>query len=51
MVAPIPCGFSFKEMDLNQLRKNNIKLVIDGRNCLDKEKTENLGIKYKGIGR
>ncbi len=41
----------FKEMDLNLLKENKIKLVIDGRNCLDKKKILELGIKYKGIGR
>jgi UDP-N-acetyl-D-glucosamine dehydrogenase len=41
----------FKEMDLALFKKNNIKLVIDGRNCLDKKAIEAEGIKYKGIGR
>ncbi len=41
----------FKAMDLNLLKKNKIMLVVDGRNCLDKDKIEALGIKYKGIGR
>ncbi|GAG17133.1 unnamed protein product, partial [marine sediment metagenome] len=30
---------------------NNIKLIIDGRNCLDKEKIKELNIVYRGIGR
>lgn len=29
----------------------NIKVIIDGRNCLDKQRIEKLGIYYKGIGR
>ncbi len=29
----------------------NVKVVIDGRNCLDKDKITKLGIYYKGIGR
>jgi len=29
----------------------NIKLIIDGRNCLDKEYIKSKGIKYYGIGR
>ena len=33
------------------LKENNIKIVIDGRNCLDKEKIKSLGIAYHGIGR
>jgi UDP-N-acetyl-D-glucosamine dehydrogenase len=41
----------FKNMDLAILKKKNIKLVIDGRNCLDMDKIEGLGIRYKGIGR
>jgi len=36
---------------LIELKKNDIKVVIDGRNCLDKEKIKGLGIIYKGIGR
>jgi len=35
----------------NKLKENNIKIVIDGRNCLDKEKIKSLGIAYHGIGR
>ena len=41
----------FKEIELNLLKENNIKIIIDGRNCLDKERILELGIKYKGIGR
>ena len=41
----------FKNMDLSKLKENNIKAIIDGRNCLDKEKIKNLGIHYHGIGR
>ncbi|MBN1501931.1 nucleotide sugar dehydrogenase [Candidatus Woesearchaeota archaeon] len=41
----------FKNMDYQLLKQNNIKLVLDGRNCLDKESIEKLGILYKGIGR
>ena len=41
----------FRNMDLNELKRNNIKIVIDGRNCLDKEKIKSLGIAYHGIGR
>jgi UDP-N-acetyl-D-mannosaminuronate dehydrogenase len=31
--------------------KNKISIVVDGRNCLDKEKFTNKKIIYKGIGR
>lgn len=41
----------FKNMDLRKLKENNIKIIIDGRNCLDKEKIKSLGILYHGIGR
>ncbi|MEK6869830.1 MAG: UDP binding domain-containing protein, partial [Nanoarchaeota archaeon] len=40
-----------KNMDLSKLRGNGIKAVIDGRNCLDKEKIKSMGILYHGIGR
>lgn len=41
----------------NELRKidltkfKNLKVIIDGRNCLDKSKVEEAGIYYKGVGR
>jgi len=41
----------FREMELDKLKSNNIKIVIDGRNCLDKEKIKGMGILYHGIGR
>ena len=41
----------FKDMDLSRLKNNNINIVIDGRNCMDKEKIKSLGILYHGIGR
>jgi len=40
----------FKDIE-NKMKENNIKIVIDGRNCLDKEKIKELGIIYHGIGR
>lgn len=40
----------FKEMDLKKLEENNIKIVIDGRNCLDKKEIKSMGISYHGIG-
>lgn len=42
---------SFVEMDPNILKKYGVKIVIDGKNCLDKNAIEKLGILYKGIGR
>ncbi|MBI2651241.1 nucleotide sugar dehydrogenase [Candidatus Woesearchaeota archaeon] len=41
----------FKNIDAKTLKENNIKIVIDGRNCMDKEKIKSLGITYRGIGR
>mgnify|MGYP001564140738 FL=1 len=41
----------FKDMDLNKLKKHKILAIIDGRNCLDKEKIKFMGILYHGIGR
>lgn len=41
----------FKNMDLGKLKKHKILAVIDGRNCLDKEKIKSMGILYHGIGR
>ncbi len=41
----------FKKISSEDLKKNGIKVVIDGKNCLDKESIKKLGIVYKGIGR
>jgi len=41
----------FKDMDLKRLKQNKIKILIDGKNCLDKEEIKSLGILYHGIGR
>jgi UDP-N-acetyl-D-glucosamine dehydrogenase len=41
----------FKQMDLEKLKKQKILAVIDGRNCLDKEKIKSMGILYHGVGR
>ncbi len=41
----------FKEIDPSVFKKNGIKVIIDGMNCLDKKAIEKLGIIYKGIGR
>ncbi|MBI2655707.1 nucleotide sugar dehydrogenase [Candidatus Woesearchaeota archaeon] len=41
----------FKSVDLEKLKKHKILVVIDGRNCLDKEKIKSMGIAYHGIGR
>ncbi len=41
----------FRNINPKILKENNIQIVIDGRNCLDKEKIKDLGIIYHGIGR
>ena len=39
----------FVNMDLSKLGK--VKVIVDGRNCLDREKIRSLGVVYRGIGR
>ncbi len=41
----------FLEIDPETFKKNNIRAIVDGMNCLDGEKIKKLGIKYHGIGR
>jgi UDP-N-acetyl-D-glucosamine dehydrogenase len=41
----------YLDLDFSLLAKNGIEIIIDGRNCLDKHKVEDVGIVYKGIGR
>jgi len=41
----------FLGLSADQLKEFEVKAVVDGRNCLDKEKIEKAGIKYKGMGR
>jgi UDP-N-acetyl-D-glucosamine dehydrogenase len=41
----------FVNMDVKLLKSNNIRVVIDGKNCLDKDEIEKLKIPYYGIGR
>jgi nucleotide sugar dehydrogenase len=41
----------FKEISPEVLKNKNISVVIDGKNCLDKDKIQELGIIYRGIGR
>ena len=41
----------FKEIDPRIFKQNGIKVIIDGKNCLDKDAIKKLGIIYKGIGR
>ena len=39
------------ELDYSKFKDNGIKLIVDGRNCLDKNKIKALGISYAGLGR
>lgn len=39
-----------RKIDTEMLKKCDVKIVIDGKNCLDKESISNNGIYYKGIG-
>jgi len=41
----------FLDAYLEALKNSRVKIMIDGRNCLDKEKIQQLGIAYRGIGR
>lgn len=45
------CHKVFKELAPGYFVKNGVKVIIDGRNCLPKEKFIEAGIIYKGIGR
>jgi len=41
----------FKNIKPEEIKEKGIKVVIDGKNCLDKQGIKALGIVYKGIGR
>lgn len=41
----------FKKLTPALFKKNGITVVVDGKNCLDKQAFEKAGITYKGIGR
>lgn len=41
----------FKEISPELFKQHDIKVIIDGKNCLDKDAIRKLGIIYKGIGR
>lgn len=42
---------AFRTINSELLAKHNVKIVIDGKNCLNKEEIRASGIYYKGIGR
>lgn len=41
----------FEKINADYLNDKQIKLVVDGRNCLNKKEIKKVGIIYKGIGR
>lgn len=41
----------FVNMNLELFKKNSVKVIVDGKNCLDGKKLKKLGIIYTGIGR
>lgn len=41
----------FKKLQPADLKKYGVQVVIDGRNCLDKDKFKQAGLTYYGIGR
>lgn len=42
---------AFKVLTPDEFLRNNVSVVVDGRNCLPKEKFAGSGLIYKGIGR
>ena len=41
----------FMKIPVKTFVKNNIKIIVDGKNCLDKKAIQAAGIVYAGIGR
>ena len=41
----------FRTLDPKIFKKYGVKVVIDGKNCFDKNAIKKLGMVYKGIGR
>jgi len=41
----------FVSMSVEKLKEKKVEVIIDGKNCLDKDKIRKLGIIYRGIGR
>lgn len=40
----------YHKINLSELSKNGLKLIVDGRNVFNKEEVTNSGILYKGVG-
>jgi len=41
----------FLKISADEFKKTGVKIIIDGRNCLDMDKIKHSGIVYRGIGR
>jgi UDP-N-acetyl-D-glucosamine dehydrogenase len=41
----------FRKMDYSKLKGSKVKVIVDGRNALDREKIKSAGVVYTGIGR
>jgi len=41
----------FKEITTEKLNSHGVKVLVDGKNCLDLDSFEGSGVAYKGIGR
>ncbi len=42
---------NFTTLNPQTFKDSGVKIIVDGRNCLNKDEIERLGIVYKGIGR
>ena len=40
----------FRNLQADAFKKAGVEIIIDGKNCLDKDDIEKIGIYYKGIG-
>jgi nucleotide sugar dehydrogenase len=40
----------FKNIDSSMLKSHGVEVVVDGKNCLDRNEVQGAGIFYKGIG-
>jgi UDPglucose 6-dehydrogenase len=45
------CHDDYKAIDWGQVAQMGCKVVLDGRNCLDRQEIERAGMTYIGMGR
>jgi len=50
-VVVVTAHNEFKKLTPQDFLRNGVSVIVDGRNCLTKEKFVKAGIVYKGIGR